>query len=382
MKKYFSIVVLMLLLFGCQSLEVKYNNIHPRYKGYATDVTIEEDVSYIDKLPQKSFSVFVKEIGYYPISKTVFIEYEIYDGSYRNATYMTVGRVGNSTLSDMTRLHRLTQNKGTFTEYFHDVDLSKPFHILFGKTDTDDLNPTQVVHAVKSITLLDKSWDNRFKIETHHHDFEQPKDFSTSYSPFIRFDYSLSDPSKGVDEVSFVLIEKETQLELSKITQVVKSHMRNEGIIEFEDIYFDDVAPGTTYDILVLVTGNDGVDRFSDVVIEVFRQKIGSYYQNEHMYSWHDLFAAITDIEIQGEDVIIRYMLHNNHTVKNIYGEEPVIDLKIVDGNLDTIYRLENISTNGEIRLKWLQFRRGAQITIYIREGYKNLAHYSIDRMD
>ncbi|RJP57530.1 MAG: hypothetical protein C4543_09530 [Ignavibacteriales bacterium] len=380
MKKMIMLLLMLFLLYGCETkdLESIYREIHPQYEGYATQITIEEDVSFIDTLPQKSFAVSIQKITYHPMTKTISITYEIYDGSYQQATYMTVGREGESMNEDETYLYTLTSNKGTFTTYFHGVDLSEPFHILFGKYDLDDLNPTWVIQAVKSVTFTDNVLDERQPIEMDSYLFDQSTDFTREDPIRIGFDYTIDDPSEGITHVSFVLIEDSTKVEVEKLDYPIDDDMRFDNLIEFEDIIFDNVAPGVSYDVVVLVTGSDGIDSFTDIPLTVFDHTVGSYLNNEHPNSWHGLYAAITDIYVEGDEVVVHYMLHNDHTMKDEFGHEPIIDLSFVDGRYYTLVNLTEMQPGqGSFRILKEYFKDGAQISIYIREGYKNLAHYS-----
>lgn len=384
MKKYVSLILLLFLLFGCQEKlpEERYVEIHPKYQGYATHIKIEEDKAYIDSLSQKAFQVYIFKIEYVPIKEMIYIEYEIYDGSYQNATYMTVGREGNSMNEDDTRLHKMTSSRRRLSEYFYGIDLSLPFHILFGKYDGDDLNSTSLIRAVKSITFTSDSKKERHKVETLDYDFAQETDFTLANPAYIAFDYSLSDPNQMINQVHFVLVEKSTGVELDEIAFTDLDDVRDEDVLSFEDIRFEGVGPGVEYHILVVLTGHDGIDAFEKVVYQVFAQTVGHYLNNTHETSYHGLYAAITDVVREGEEVIIRYMIHNDHTMQNEYGHEPKITLRIVSHNYEelnppTLYEdLDVTEETGEIRLPRESFKYGVSIVISLPEYHEALASY------
>lgn len=387
MKKYISFLFLLFLLFGCQEKlpEERYFEIHPMYKGYATGIKIEEDKAYIDDLSQKAFQVYIFKIEYLPIKNSIYIEYEIYDGSYQNATYMTVGREGDSIYEDDTRLHKMTSSKSRFSEYFYGIDLSEPFHILFGKYDRDDLNPSYLIRAVKSITFTKDTNEERHTVETLDYDFAQETDFTITNPAYVEFDYSLSDPDKMIDEVYFVLVEKSTGVEVDKIALTDLKGYRKGEVLSFENIRFENVGPGVEYHILIALTGHDGIDAFEKVVFAVFAQTIGHYLNNTHEVSYHGLYAAITDVIREGEEVVIRFMIHNDHTLQNKYGHEPKIALSIYGHNymepiVTAFYENLNVTQDsGVIRLPRESFKYGASIVISLPEHHESLASYSVD---
>lgn len=386
MKKYLSLLFILFLLFGCQEKlpEERYFEIHPKYQGYATNIKIEEDKAYIDSLPQKAFQVYIFKMEYVPIKEMIYIEYEIYDGSYQNATYMTVGREGDSMNEDDTRLHKMTSSKTRFSEYFYGIDLSEPFHVLFGKYDRDDLNPTYLIRAVKSITFTKDTKEERHTVETLNYDFAQETDFTLTNPAHVAFDYALSDPDKMIDEVYFVLVEKSTGVEVEEIALTDLTDYRKGEVLSFENIRFENVGPGVEYHILVALTGHDGIDAFEKVVFEVFAQTIGHYLNNTHEASYHGLYAAITDVAREGEEVVVRFMIHNDHTMQNEYGHEPKIALSIYSQNFEepnapALYEdLDVTQGSGVIRLPRESFKYGAYIVISLPEYHESLASYSV----
>jgi hypothetical protein len=374
-------VLLLFLLYGCKEkdLDLIYQEIHPQYEGYATHITIEEDVSFLESLPQKSFVVYIRKIIYHPIAQTISVTYDIYDGSYQNATYLTVGREGYETNQDETYQYRMSSNRTTITTYFHGIDLTEPFHILFGKYDLDDLNPTSKIKAVKTLTFTDDEWKHRQPIKMVTFNFDQPTDFTISNPAFITFDYILVDPSKGVDQVSFVLIESSTKFEVSRLDYSIDDVYRNDFLIEFNNIRFENVAPAVKYDIVVLVSGSDGIDTFTDIPLTVFNHTVGSYHNNEHQHSWHGLYAAITDVTRDGENVLISYIFYSDHTMKNEYGHEPIVNLRVSTLNsMDVIFREDIDPMVGVIEVPYASISAGFYISIYIQEGYDSLTRFML----
>jgi hypothetical protein len=112
------------------------------------------------------------------MTKTISITYNIFDAFYQRATYMTVGREGESMNEDETYNYKLVSSDRTITTDFKGVDLSQPFHILFGKYDLDDLNPSVFIQAVKTITFTDEALDERQPIGVESYLFDQSTDFT------------------------------------------------------------------------------------------------------------------------------------------------------------------------------------------------------------
>lgn len=380
------IMVLVMVLVGCswRSSEQIYRDIYPAYKGYATHLSIEENRHFVDSLPEKDFQVRIIEIRYTPLTQTVFVKYDIYDGSYQGATYLTVGRKGESLNGDDKRLHRLTANKGEFEEYFYGIDLSQPFHVLFGKYDRDDLNPTILINAVKSITIQNKLNEARYEVRVDDYLFEEPTDFTSAHPPYIEFDYAFEDPDQAIQRVKFVLVEEATQREIATVEKSNTSSHRKNDRLAFSDIRFDNVAPSVNYHVLVVVSGHDHIDAFKDVVFQVFRVTTEHYANNSHDGTYHGFYGAITDVRVDGDEVVINYMIHNDFTVKNSSLVTPKITLSIHDNNNEEmnyrkLYEDVDVTENeGEIRLPLSEFSWGATISLYVPDLNITLARYGI----
>jgi len=274
MKKLLILVILIFTLFGCQSesdsTEVSFESIHPQYEGYATNITIEE-TNFNETLPQKAFTVDIISIIYSPIIRRVEIEYKITDNYYQNALYLTVKKVG---LNDEKIQHVLNSRSQTFKEKFNNVDLSGDFQILFGKFDGDDLNPSPNAIAVKTLTLFDKKKDERHQVFLSSQTITDFKLGATE--SHIRMNYALQDEDEMIEKLDVVLIENVTHFEIEKISLSMEDLVREGNTLSFSELTFTKAKPGIKYDIIVVAAGNDGIDDFEEIVINVFNHTTSS----------------------------------------------------------------------------------------------------------
>ncbi|MCR3905552.1 MAG: hypothetical protein NUK62_00795 [Tenericutes bacterium] len=284
MKKSFTFMFTIMFAFTFSSCEVidanqpnesliSYEDIHPGYGGYATNITITEE-TYEESLPEKDFKVEITKIKYTPITNIVEVEYTIKDEYYQNATYYTVGRKANSSLNETKIQHVLTSRTGSFRDKFSGEDLSTEFMILFGKFDDDDLNPWPNAVAVKTITMIDHKKDDRHQVFLVNHEFDEfIIDASTTH---LRLDYTLKDEHQMIEKLDVILIENVTHIEVEKISLTIDDLSRDGDHLKFSDISFTKAKSGMKYDVIVVAAGHDGIDEFKEIVINVFRYTTGS----------------------------------------------------------------------------------------------------------
>jgi hypothetical protein len=249
----------------------------------------------------------------------------VQDDQYRNATYYLVGRNVGTTFFGEFRIQFLVPNgTGSKSACFNHVDLSIGYEVLLTKIDRDDLNPSNTLYSVNTLTLNDSKYNMRTYVEQHSIQNDAPQTYGHGEAPYLMFSSHFKDPGRTIDAVHVVLFDPLNKASLeAQVINITESHYDGD-ILKLDHLRFDGVSPKVKYLIQIFADGNDGVDDFEQITIGHYTYESGSYDISTVNTSHHGLFAAVTGLEVIGEDVYIYYAFENSDDITYSDTKEPI----------------------------------------------------------
>jgi hypothetical protein len=287
------------------------------YVGYANNISITETVMpFNQRLPQKYFTGTYSNIKYTALTQELCLTAHVIDAEYQRATYYIVGRKAGTSFMGEMRIQFLVSNGiGQKRVCFDRVDLSDAYEVLLTKIDLDDLNPSNALYSVNTLTLIDLKSIERNHITQHSLENLAPLSYEKDESPYISFSSYYNDQGKTIDKVHVVLFDPQNDSVIDfKVIDIDDSYY-DQDILKLDSLRFDDVSPGMAYSVQIFADGHDGVDSFEKVTIGNYSYTSSSYDISTINTVFHGLFAAITGIEVVEDTVHIYYAFANSDDI-------------------------------------------------------------------
>lgn len=295
-------------------IETPIDDEPSNYIGYASHISMTETVMPVNqRLPQKYFIGTYTKVKYTALTKELCVTAQVDDKDYRNATYYMVGRkVGNDYYGEYRVQFLIPSGVGSKTVCFKNVDLAKAYEVLLTKVDLDDLNPSNTIYSVNTLTLRDLKADERNRITQDSVIDLAPSIFEKGSAPYVLFSSTFIDPNRSIDKVHVVLFNPLNNKSLDSFVIDITDDLYEGDILKLENLRFNDVAPKLKYSIQIFADGNDGVDSFEKITIGNYTYETGTYEISTVNEAYHGLFAVVTGFEVIDDQVHIYYDFEND----------------------------------------------------------------------
>ncbi len=307
---------------------------------------------------ERYFHVEFTDIEYKPFLNELCITFEMDDIEHRNATYYMMLQSETSILTLQQLAFTIGSSTTTHGGCFNAMSKEITYNILIGKVDDDDLNPTDYIEAVASISFKDPNFNERARLESKLLTFDNQIEYTIDELPFINYEITFEDNGVAIEEVKVNLYELDFGSFIEGRTITITEAERNESGVFLPNILFDSLAPNVDYCIVVFISGNDGFDSFDN--LRVGRDDFTSGCFNWPCgTSYTDLFAGITSVELTDTEAIINYIALNNGEIVSSGDNEPyemILSVKDKQGTLKYSILLDSDLTSIRIPIEYVEY--------------------------
>ena len=326
-------------------------------------------------LSDKYFGVVFTSVTYEPVTGDVCIQYDINDEDYANATYYVVLQEDNSLLTHQQSSFTLSSKTASNRNCFDNIQSSNLHHILIGKVDKDDLNPTDYIEAVGRVSFRDVHYEDRARIDQIDLTHEDIPEDTEGDLPYARFKLKVND-NRSVTDVKIKLYEKEFDNLIETQEYEITSSLRLSTKFFLNNIWFEDLAPGVKYYIVITASGNDGFTDYEDVFIAKDDFTSGCFNWMCGV-SFVDLYAGILDVYETDNDAIIDYKAHNTGDIVSSSDNLPYeLELVIKDSTQQEKYRTSLNVNETSISIPETELEFGDFVTIESNKDDLTFATY------
>ncbi|GEM_PF-2925489 len=310
------------------------------YIGYATNLQIEQTIMPLaQRLPEQFFYARYTEVKFNPVTKDLCFHVLIGDTEYIGANYYLVGRVVGSTLNEDRTVFRIASSTADKSFCLNNIDLSEDYEVLIAKSDQDDLNSSSTIFSVSTLTLYDPAHESRGRVVLDEIVDNSPNYLLTSELPYIDLSIQYEDVHRCIEHIEIVLFADFNKEAVRSIKLDIDESYYTGDILNLTQVLFEELSPNMDYLIQLFISGNDGVDDFTDVTLDTFAITSSTYENVEIEDSYNNLYAAITGTEVVGDQVVFSYNAVNDGSY--IYKDTQVqisMLVSIYNGSEITLY--------------------------------------------
>lgn len=276
----------------------------------------------ISLIKDKYFYVYFTGIIYEPVINRVCILFDYQDEDYERANYYMIGRKKGTLLTAQQLTFVVPNETGSHGGCFTFMTEATIYEILIGKIDRDDLQPSTYMEAVAVVEFADSHFSDRYKVGLSTLTFDPSTDYTYDTIPSESLDISIEDADQNITNVELELIEAETNilLETYTIPQTMLTWANDKLFIN--NFVINDLAPYLDYRVKVYVSGFDGMDDFSSILVQNQRFKSQSITDSGG-YRRHGFFAEVITIIPGDVQATMRYIAVNNQQIISSTDQQP-----------------------------------------------------------
>lgn len=344
------------------------------------DESVTFDIYSIPKsqmLPEKHFEAKFFNIVFTPIKNLVSFSIQIKDKDYKNAIYVVGIREANSTRLHSYSTFRLSIKEAYINDSFHlDSNLKNP-EIVISKHDLDDYNPSRTIDPVAGFYVRNPNASKRKVLGGYSYEDHSSETATLKTGlKYVQFNYSVNDPQEIIQNIKFVLYDDEFGINIISYIQFNRNQIHIVGgTLYFVGYKIGGAIAKKGYKIAVLISGNDGVVDFENLLYST--HFINHYRYGLDYKAYHDMYAYFDSAVVGENDIKLNYVIHNKNNL--VYSDtlDPVgFRLAVVDlqGNVSYAQSIED--GNGSVIIPFDKVKVRDRIMITDSRGKEVYAVY------
>ncbi len=330
-------------------------------------------------LPEVYININFTAIEYIPLRNKFNLQFDVSDSEYVHASYYAILQGTSTTLTYQQIQFYGSGNGFSAAVSFTIPDRTKDYRILIGKYDTDNLNlnPGQI-EASAWIEWTDSNIGSRGVIDS-----VSLTDTTAAYTTdlsasFASYDIGINDPGHTISQALVILREP--------LGTAVDSYTFNTtGLYSGNTLdltgQFNDLAPNVNYEIEAYISGNDGVDDFTNLYVSetdlCSAGLKGQQDRTDDIVSYHGLYAVIYDAEVTVTNLILSYVYVNDGKIS--YSDSgDLLELHLEYTNLKTGLMANVPLTTGDhtVNIPLENLEEGSTIRFYDQRDSQMFERY------